>query len=193
MIRYKILWNTKGHTNPIEGVGESWDVRHGFAIASSKGSHADCSWDYELRAQRVLLEFLKEREEIGRVAGWHDIAANAWLIRVFPAGGKRYSSSCEGIYLMNSLKVKTIKLVLRRQLGHSFHKNGTVGRRRHVGREELWTGPSTNGDQCLDFLADDQDDTDIPKVRLDLHDSWPARRILVEEQRHHYQLRQHLG
>lgn len=94
---------------------------------------------------------------------------------------------------MNSLKVKTIKLVLRRQLGNSFHKNCTVGRRRHVGREELRTGPSTNGDQCVDVLDAHQDDIHIPNVRLDLHDSLPAQRILVEGQGQYYQLRQHLG
>ena len=94
---------------------------------------------------------------------------------------------------MNSLKVKTIKLVLRHQPSQSFHKNCTVGRRRHVGREELGTGPSTNGDQCLDVLNADKNDTHVPNIRLDVHDSWPARRILVEGQGHHYQLRQHLG
>ena len=94
---------------------------------------------------------------------------------------------------MNSLKVKTIQLVLRHQVSQSFHKNCTVGRRCHVGREELRTGPSTNGDQCADVLEADQDDTHSPNVRLDVHDSWPARRILVEGQGYHYQLRQHLG
>ena len=94
---------------------------------------------------------------------------------------------------MNSLEVKTIKLVLRHQPSQSFHKNCTVGRRRHVGREELGTGPSTDGDQCLDVLNADKNDTHVPNIRLDVHDSWPARRILVEGQGHHYQLRQHLG
>jgi len=77
-------------TNEVEDISELRHISHGASIGSNERTGANGGGQHELRALRIFLQLLEEREEVVGVVRSVDVATNTILSRVLPATQSRY-------------------------------------------------------------------------------------------------------